>query len=194
MVGQLLVVSRLEVGELTPRQEVFRAEPLVRRTWDALRDTAHDASPSSRQGLRHLVVADPDRLEQVLWALMDNAVKYSPAGTAGHRSHRVARRARRRRADRRDRGSGCGTRHGCRDRGTRLRAVLPRRCRPAPRARWQRHRPLRRARPGRGDGWQIHVASEPGNGTSITVALPAERADEVADSHRAAVAGTKVRP
>ena len=30
-------------------------------------------------GPPHLAVADPDRLEQVLWALLDNAVKYSPA-------------------------------------------------------------------------------------------------------------------
>jgi signal transduction histidine kinase len=29
-----------------------------------------------------LLVADPDRLEQVIWAVLDNAVKYSPAGTA----------------------------------------------------------------------------------------------------------------
>ena len=33
-------------------------------------------------GEAHLAVADPDRLEQVLWALLDNAVKYSPAGSA----------------------------------------------------------------------------------------------------------------
>jgi signal transduction histidine kinase len=34
------------------------------------------------------VVADPDRLEQVLWALLDNAVKYSAAGSViGVRIH-----------------------------------------------------------------------------------------------------------
>jgi signal transduction histidine kinase len=33
------------------------------------------------EGAAHLAVADPDRLEQVLWALFDNAVKYSPAGS-----------------------------------------------------------------------------------------------------------------
>ncbi len=35
----------------------------------------------SVEGSPHLAVADPDRLEQVLWALLDNAVKYSPAGS-----------------------------------------------------------------------------------------------------------------
>jgi signal transduction histidine kinase len=81
MVGQLLAVSRLEVGALTPVQEVFRVEPVVRRTWDALRATEHRLVVED-EGPPHLVVADPDRLEQVLWALMDNAVKYSPAGSS----------------------------------------------------------------------------------------------------------------
>jgi signal transduction histidine kinase len=82
MVGQLLAMSRLDAGALTPRQEVFRAEPIIRRTWDALR--ADRAFELSVVGPEHLVVADPDRLEQVIWAVMDNAVKYSPAGSAVH--------------------------------------------------------------------------------------------------------------
>ncbi len=81
MVGQLLAVSRLEVGALTPRQEVFRVEPLVRRTWGALRATEHAFTLMS-SGPPHLAVADPDRVEQVLWAVLDNAVKYSSAGSA----------------------------------------------------------------------------------------------------------------
>lgn len=81
MVGQLLAVSRLEVGALTPRQEVFRVEPLIRRTWDALRAIDRGFSLEA-SGPPHLVVADPDRLEQVLWALLDNAVKYSKPGAA----------------------------------------------------------------------------------------------------------------
>lgn len=79
MVSQLLAVSRLEAGALTPRQDVFRAEPIVRRTWDALR--ADRPVSIGSHGAAHLVVGDPDRLEQVLWAVMDNAVKYSPAGS-----------------------------------------------------------------------------------------------------------------
>ncbi len=80
MVGQLLAVSRLEVGALTPVQEVLRVAPLVHRTWDALRAGEHHLVVEE-DGPPHLVVADPDRLEQVLWALLDNAVKYSPAGS-----------------------------------------------------------------------------------------------------------------
>jgi len=80
MVGQLLVVSRLEAGVLEPRQEILRVEPIVRRTWEALR--ADRPFTVLADGPAHLVVADPDRLEQVLWALLDNAVKYSPSGSA----------------------------------------------------------------------------------------------------------------
>ncbi|HET6381277.1 MAG TPA: HAMP domain-containing sensor histidine kinase [candidate division Zixibacteria bacterium] len=79
MVGQLLAVSRLEAGALTPSTDVFRAEPLVRRTWDALR--ADRPFTLTTEGEEHLVVGDPDRLEQVLWAVLDNAVKYSPDGS-----------------------------------------------------------------------------------------------------------------
>ena len=80
MVGQLLAVSRLEAGALESRQEIFRAEPMVQRTWEALRDANHRFSFQSN-GDPHLVVGDPDRYEQVLWALLDNATKYAPPGS-----------------------------------------------------------------------------------------------------------------
>ena len=79
MVGQLLAVSRLEAGALTPAQDVFRVEPIIRRTWDALR--ANRPMELHQDGPDHLVVGDADRLEQALWAVLDNAVKYSPAGS-----------------------------------------------------------------------------------------------------------------
>jgi signal transduction histidine kinase len=79
MVSQLLVASRLEAGALTPSQEVLRVEPLIRRTWEALR--ADRQFELVDDGPSHLVIADSDRLEQVLWAVLDNAVKYSGAGS-----------------------------------------------------------------------------------------------------------------
>jgi signal transduction histidine kinase len=80
MVGQLLAVSRLEAGALEPRQEVFRVEPIVERTWEALR--ADRPFTLDMEGPMQLAVGDPDRFEQVLWAVLDNAVKYSQPGSA----------------------------------------------------------------------------------------------------------------
>lgn len=79
MVSQLLVASRLEVGVLTPRTEVFAVHPLIERTWAALR--ANRPFEIVVDGPPHLAIGDPDRVEQVLWALLDNAVKYSPPGS-----------------------------------------------------------------------------------------------------------------
>jgi signal transduction histidine kinase len=79
MVSQLLVASRIEAGVLTPQIEVFAVPPLVERTWSALR--AGRPFQLTVEGAPHLAVGDPDRFEQVLWALLDNAVKYSPAGS-----------------------------------------------------------------------------------------------------------------
>lgn len=82
MVSQLLVVSRLEAGRVTPRVDVFRPEPVIRRCWNALRADRSLELRGADPDL--LVVADPDRFEQVLWALLDNALKYSRPETAIH--------------------------------------------------------------------------------------------------------------
>ncbi|HEX7069350.1 MAG TPA: HAMP domain-containing sensor histidine kinase, partial [Rhodothermales bacterium] len=79
MVSQLLVASRVEAGAIHPQTDVFAAEPVVERTWTALR--ADRPFSLSVDGEPHLIVADEDRLEQVLWAVLDNAVKYSPPGS-----------------------------------------------------------------------------------------------------------------
>jgi signal transduction histidine kinase len=79
MVSQLLVASRLEAGALTPQTEVFAVRPLIERTWAALR--ADRPFKLAARGTPHLAVGDPDRFEQVLWAVLDNAVKYSPEGS-----------------------------------------------------------------------------------------------------------------
>lgn len=75
MVSQLLVASRLEVGAVEPVSDVLRIGPVITQTWDALR--ADRTFEMRDEGPPVLVVADPDRLEQVLWAVLDNAVKYS---------------------------------------------------------------------------------------------------------------------
>jgi signal transduction histidine kinase len=75
MVRQLLIVSRLESGALRPRQEVLAVAPRVRRTWEALGAEQIELRLDDRSA-GWLAIADGDQLDQVIWALLDNAVKY----------------------------------------------------------------------------------------------------------------------
>ena len=75
LVRQLLTVTRLEAGVLRSESEVIAMGPRVRRAWEALNATG--AQFELRDSARGwLAVADPDQLDQVLWALLDNAFKY----------------------------------------------------------------------------------------------------------------------
>src|SRR5664280_3435159 len=76
LVRQLLTVTRLEAGVLRPEVEVVALGLRVRRAWEALNAITVDFE--LRDGSRGwLAAADPDQLDQVLWALLDNAVKLS---------------------------------------------------------------------------------------------------------------------
>jgi signal transduction histidine kinase/HAMP domain-containing protein len=75
MVQQLLLVGRLESQPPRITEDVLAVAPRIQRAWDALavsdRSLAiEDTAPD------WLAVADGDQLDQVLWALLDNAVKY----------------------------------------------------------------------------------------------------------------------
>ena len=79
LVRQLLTVTRLEAGVLKPQPEIVALGPRVRRAWEALNPQGvelrlHDGAAG------WLAVADPDQLDQILWALLDNAVKYGGTG------------------------------------------------------------------------------------------------------------------
>ena len=75
LVRQLLTVTRLEAGVLRAEPEVIAMAPRVRRAWEALNatDVIFQLTDDARGWL---AVADPDQLDQVLWAILDNAVKY----------------------------------------------------------------------------------------------------------------------
>ena len=75
LVRQLLTVTRLEAGALRPEAEVIAMAPRVRRAWEAL-NAGGTTFELHDDGRGWLAVADPDQLDQVLWALLDNAVKY----------------------------------------------------------------------------------------------------------------------
>ncbi len=75
LVRQLLTVTRLEAGVLRSEAEVIAVGTRVRRAWEAL-NVASAAFEVRDEAHGWLAVADPDQLDQVLWALLDNAVKY----------------------------------------------------------------------------------------------------------------------
>ena len=73
MVRQLLTVSRIESGALRSRLEVFAPVPRVRKTWEAL-GAADVPFTLEDRSEGWLALGDRDQLDQVLWALLDNAV------------------------------------------------------------------------------------------------------------------------
>jgi two-component system sensor histidine kinase KdpD len=75
MVRQLLTVSRIESGALRPQQEVFAPAARVRKTWEAL-GAAEVPFRLDDASAGWLALADADQLDQVLWAILDNAVSY----------------------------------------------------------------------------------------------------------------------
>ncbi len=84
MVRQLLTVTRLESGALRPRSEVVALGTRVRKAWEALGVDDVEFTLDDGGG-GWLAVADADQLDQVLWALLDNAVKYGQRTPVGAR-------------------------------------------------------------------------------------------------------------
>ena len=89
IVRQLVSVSRVEAGTLRSKTEVLALAPRVRRAWDALGMAVPFELEDEAAGW--LALADPDQLDQVLWALLDNSARY--AGGAPVRAHVAPRPA-----------------------------------------------------------------------------------------------------
>ncbi len=81
MVQQLLLVGRLESQPPRVTADVLAIGPRIQRAWDAL--AVPERTLTIVDGAADwLAVADGDQLDQVLWALLDNAVKYGKGGVA----------------------------------------------------------------------------------------------------------------
>jgi CheY-like chemotaxis protein len=83
LVDDLLNVSRIITGNLKMEMEVIDPLPLIRAAVESLRPTLE---AKAIELVTHLdenvgsIYADPARLQQVLWNLLANAVKFTPKG------------------------------------------------------------------------------------------------------------------
>jgi signal transduction histidine kinase len=78
VVRELLTATRLDAGVFIPKAEPFALAPAARRAWHALAtDRRLDLADRS---VGWLAIGDRDAVEQVLWILLDNAVRYAPSG------------------------------------------------------------------------------------------------------------------
>ena len=84
LIDDLLDLTRIREGKLHLKREVINAHDLVHQVIDICREDLRFAGLRivlDLEAVRHDVDADPARLQQVLWNLIKNAIKFSP--TAG---------------------------------------------------------------------------------------------------------------
>jgi signal transduction histidine kinase len=79
LVDDLLVVSRVEAGKLTLEPSELEIRPLLRQVTDGLGGSSVRIVIEDGTDAPARMVADPNRLVQVLTNLLHNAVKFSPA-------------------------------------------------------------------------------------------------------------------
>jgi signal transduction histidine kinase len=80
LIDDLLDVTRISQGKFTVRREFADAHELLRRASEISLDTAIVKDLTVRfdlGALEHRIYADPARLEQVFWNLINNAVKFT---------------------------------------------------------------------------------------------------------------------
>jgi signal transduction histidine kinase len=82
LIGDILDFSRIAAGQLSVNFQDLSVDTIVRNTLDTLKPTA-DAKGvrfnTDIEGNAPLIAGDPKRLQQVLWNLIANAIKFTPA-------------------------------------------------------------------------------------------------------------------
>jgi signal transduction histidine kinase/ActR/RegA family two-component response regulator len=80
--GDLLDVSRIISGKLRLETRLFHLHSVVEAALDAVRDAAEKKGVRIRSTLDFGVgpiLGDPERVQQIVWNLVSNAIKYTPA-------------------------------------------------------------------------------------------------------------------
>jgi PAS domain S-box-containing protein len=81
LIADILDVSRIVTGRLRVDLRPIELQPVVDAAIDALRPAAQAKGVhlTSEIGAAPTVMGDPDRLQQVFWNLLANAIKFTPA-------------------------------------------------------------------------------------------------------------------
>lgn len=83
LISDILDVSRMDLGKLRLETEAVDGQDLVQTAVQALASAMADKSLQvsvTAQGLRRAVVVDPARVQQIVWNLLTNAIKFSQPG------------------------------------------------------------------------------------------------------------------
>lgn len=82
LIADILDVSRIVTGNLRLTLRPIELPPIIDAALDAVRPTANAKGVQLRCDMNFTgtVLGDPDRLQQVVWNLLANAIKFTPAG------------------------------------------------------------------------------------------------------------------
>lgn len=80
LVDDLLSYSQMQAGEFLLTKKKFDFDELMERSVDAMKEVSPHHTITLEGAIKHPIVADASRIEQVLINLLTNAIKYSPDG------------------------------------------------------------------------------------------------------------------
>ena len=83
IIGDILDVSRIVSGKLRIEARAIELEPIIRASLETLQLAARAKEIKIKLNLEPdvgLVAGDPDRLQQVVWNVVANAIKFTPNG------------------------------------------------------------------------------------------------------------------
>lgn len=83
LIDELLDISRIVAAKLCIDLRAVKLAPLIQAVVDDVRPAADAKSINLEAGLNAdmgSILGDPDRLQQIVWNLLTNAIKFTPAG------------------------------------------------------------------------------------------------------------------
>jgi signal transduction histidine kinase len=83
LIGDLLDISRITTGKLHLNARPLKLDPIISGVLDAMSPAAQAKQISLQMKLAEdagLISGDPDRMQQIVWNILSNAIKFTPAG------------------------------------------------------------------------------------------------------------------